>query len=564
MSLLTSLISYWKLDEASGDALDASGSNTLTETGGPIASGTGKISGDRTFVRASSQYFTKADNADLSSGDIDITLQAWVKLTDTGTTGVIVCKGVDVGSNTASTFEYAIYYAGGANRFVFRVLGGGTNDLVTANTFGALATGTWYHVIGYHDSVNNVIGIAVNAGTPDTAAHSAGIQDSTGNFYLGRDGTAGQRFFNGELDEVGLWKRVLTSAERTSLYNSGAGLAYSSFGGGGGGSPVTCTPGVANLALARFAPTVSTPRTVTPPTASLSITRFAPTVSTPRTATPGTKSLGLTTFAPVVSVPRTTTPGTRSLTLTTFAPSLNQPVAVTPGTRPLTLTAFPPTISTPRTTSPGTRSLTITSFAPSVRTPRTATPGTKSLSLTGFAPVVTAGGSVTVSPGTRSLVITIYAPMVTLGGELVIITRAATLHRTDPARTFRRADAPRLFQRTDASRVFQRIPAMSAAVQHQTRTKKVSEAVLFVFDFSNFPEVIAGETLGTPTVPAVSGLTIGTPAITSVLTDCIAAGKALQVAISGGTAGVDYTVSAYVVTSGGSTRSVEGIVAVRT
>lgn len=104
---------------------------------------------------------------------------------------------------------------------------------------------------------------------------------------------------------------------------------------------------------------------------------------------------------------------------------------------------------------------------------------------------------------------------------------------------------------------------MSAAVQRQTRTKKVTEVVLFVFDFSNFPEVEAGETLGTPTVPAVAGLTIGTPAITTAETDGIAAGKALQVSISGGTAGTDYTVSAYVVTSGGSTRGVEGVVAVR-
>lgn len=104
---------------------------------------------------------------------------------------------------------------------------------------------------------------------------------------------------------------------------------------------------------------------------------------------------------------------------------------------------------------------------------------------------------------------------------------------------------------------------MSAAVQRQTRTKKVSEVVLFVFDFSNFPEVEAGETLSNPSVPAVSGLTIGSPAITAAETDGIAAGKALQVSISGGTAGTDYTVSAYVTTSGGSTRGVEGVVAVR-
>ena len=31
---------------------------------------------------------------------------------------------------------------------------------------------------------------------------------------------------DGLIDEVGLWRRVLTPAERTTLYNCGAGLTY--------------------------------------------------------------------------------------------------------------------------------------------------------------------------------------------------------------------------------------------------------------------------------------------------------------------------------------------------
>src|SRR5262249_31508245 len=33
-------------------------------------------------------------------------------------------------------------------------------------------------------------------------------------------------YFNGAIDEIGVWNRALTSTEITNLYNSGAGLAY--------------------------------------------------------------------------------------------------------------------------------------------------------------------------------------------------------------------------------------------------------------------------------------------------------------------------------------------------
>ena len=54
------------------------------------------------------------------------------------------------------------------------------------------------------------------------------INDSTAEFDIGRRPYSGSfGYFNGRIDSVGFWKRVLTSAERTALYNSGNGLEYS-------------------------------------------------------------------------------------------------------------------------------------------------------------------------------------------------------------------------------------------------------------------------------------------------------------------------------------------------
>jgi hypothetical protein len=85
------------------------------------------------------------------------------------------------------------------------------------------------------------------------------------------------------------------------------------------------------------------------------------------------------------------------------------------------------------------------------------------------------------------------------------------------------------------------------------REKRTDWSRLYEFDFADFDEVVQGETLSAPSVPAVSGLTIGAP---SVL------GAKVLVRISGGTAGTLYNLSCSVTTSGGSTISQAGVLSV--
>jgi hypothetical protein len=101
-------------------------------------------------------------------------------------------------------------------------------------------------------------------------------------------------------------------------------------------------------------------------------------------------------------------------------------------------------------------------------------------------------------------------------------------------------------------------------VQRITLRKLPAEARLYLFDFSRFPEVIAGETLSSPAVPASdpAGLTIGSAAVSAVVRDGIPAGQAVEVMISGGTADVTYEVEGRAVTSGGATLAVGGVIKV--
>ncbi len=227
MALIDNLVSYWKLDEASGDALDAHGSNTLTEHGtGGVGTAAGIINNARSFVVADSDYFDHTDNTDLSTGDIDFTFAGWLKLTSDLTQQTFVSKG-DWGIGG----EYSIVW----NAFTWKLEvcsgSGFANYTVLNDNSITYVSGVWYYLIWWHDSVNNLIGIAVNDATPVTTAYSAGVWDGTGSFNIGRQ-TGNGRHMDGLIDEVGFWKRMLSPSERTALYNSGAGFAY----------PFTSTP----------------------------------------------------------------------------------------------------------------------------------------------------------------------------------------------------------------------------------------------------------------------------------------------------------------------------------
>ena len=105
----------------------------------------------------------------------------------------------------------------------------GGNVAVTATTFGALKANTWYFVNTWHDSVNNIVGIAVN-GISTTSAHTYGVRGAAHPFVIGGYETTGT--MNGRIDEVAMWKRVLTADERQRLYEDGLDKTNDSVVGG--------------------------------------------------------------------------------------------------------------------------------------------------------------------------------------------------------------------------------------------------------------------------------------------------------------------------------------------
>lgn len=237
-AVIDNLVAYWSLGEASGDAIDDHAANDLTDNAS-VGSAAGKVGNARDFERDNLEYFVRADNTDLSVGDEDFTICAWLLLESKP-------SSVDLGAlqkTTGGNGEYFLQWRNndGTDKFAFAVFGSsgfGNFGLATADTLGSPSTGVWYFVCGWHDSVNDQLGIQVNNGTANTVSHTAGVFDGTGDFTI--SGLEFSNYWDGLIDEVGFWKKVLTAGEKTFLYNSGSGRSYSDIqneGAGGGSTP---------------------------------------------------------------------------------------------------------------------------------------------------------------------------------------------------------------------------------------------------------------------------------------------------------------------------------------
>ena len=229
MSLLDDLISYWPLNEASGDALDAHGSNDLTDEN-TVGSATGIIGNARDFEASNTEAFSHADSADFDRGDTDFTGSVWVKLESKPANDMTILAKDELG---VSDRQYRLQWDQGNDRFQWFVFDSSNNvaGSVLANTIGAPSLATWYHIVCWHSATDNEVGIIVNGTAADTSSTTAAVGTGSATFFIGRRDDVGSFKvpWDGLIDECGLWGRLLTSYEKSRLYGGGSGLAYDNF-----------------------------------------------------------------------------------------------------------------------------------------------------------------------------------------------------------------------------------------------------------------------------------------------------------------------------------------------
>lgn len=217
MALDTNLIAYWKLDESSGNASDATGNGFTASNSNSVGFSTGKINNGAVF-NGVNQIFTYGNIG--ITGSHAFTISAWIKTTQTSNNRGIVNIGTN--SSTNKSFSMTQYDNGSDHFLKANFWGGGTIAIGETN----INTGNWVFCTVTYDGT--YIKLYVNGSLEDTSGSVIGNITGSTNNYIGLEDSSGSNglYFNGMIDEVGIWNRVLTADEVTQLYNGGAGLSY--------------------------------------------------------------------------------------------------------------------------------------------------------------------------------------------------------------------------------------------------------------------------------------------------------------------------------------------------
>jgi len=213
MALTDNLISYWKLDESSGNASDSVGSNTGTNTN-TVTYSAGKLNNGAVFVSASSQRFDCGASTDLSFSS-DFTYGCWAK-TSTGSVGFMSRTGTGGTYNTqlqGTGFFQGYCHLGGVDYFARSSSTWNDNNWHYFVAVFSASAGIKLYVDGIEVSYSHTQGaFTISTITPATQYIGFQAQNSI--------------YMNGSMDEVGIWSRALTADEVSQLYNSGNGTQY--------------------------------------------------------------------------------------------------------------------------------------------------------------------------------------------------------------------------------------------------------------------------------------------------------------------------------------------------
>ena len=225
-SLTSNLVAYWKMDEASGSRLDSYGNINLNEQSTvPSIVGIRNNAADF-FLSGGSTLYANPNSSLTMQTNQDWTIAGWIYVNGTGASNYAITYQTGIFS---TTFDFAITQelSGTLQKLFFRVnTNGSPTYVLSANSYGALSLNNWYSFVAWHSNATH-IGLSVNM-SADTMLVGSGITLNTGGQLvfgaIDTLGTIGD--FQGRVDEVGFWSRVLTSTERSQLYAGGSGNTY--------------------------------------------------------------------------------------------------------------------------------------------------------------------------------------------------------------------------------------------------------------------------------------------------------------------------------------------------
>jgi hypothetical protein len=219
-SLANSLVAYWNFE---GNSNDATSTNNGTDSNIGYGSSDGRLGDGAHFSSASSSLISLADTSDLKpTGSFSVNV--WFKSTTNTGGGFLQAMssdpnvaGFNVGfGNPSATFSIGTN-TGTTQDTDYKFIWGQANSVID---------GSWHMVTAIYDGSDMYL---YQDGTlVDSASWSGIAYDTTTYIRIGTYNAAGtdQNFWDGSMDELGLWERALSPTEVADLYNSGSGKTY--------------------------------------------------------------------------------------------------------------------------------------------------------------------------------------------------------------------------------------------------------------------------------------------------------------------------------------------------
>ena len=215
------------MQEGSGSYIyDGSGNqNHGTITGATFVTGE-EYGYQASLVRSNTPMIFDGNNDYIDFGNgtaLDITsnlsMSLWVKINDGSSTQFLMGRDNDAQRN----WELGI----SSNKLFFGIFSSNSNQ--GAGGLGnTLSDNVWYHIVATYDGSNQKT--YVNGSLTSTTSGSGSIDNDNVSLTIGARPN-GDRYFNGIINEVGLWNVALDADAVTALYNSGVPLLPTSDSG---------------------------------------------------------------------------------------------------------------------------------------------------------------------------------------------------------------------------------------------------------------------------------------------------------------------------------------------
>lgn len=210
-NLSEGLISYWSFDSNANDNHRNNNGSITGATGGQTG-----ILNDCYYFDGTDDYIRISDDDFVLSDGSPISVNIWLKISQIE--GVPISAFQDPYTEIEAGF--GIY---NNNRWY---MGDGTNWKY--ETAGLLTNSEWNMYTMTYDGDKMKV-YRNNSLLNTSSSFTAKYETYNGYLSIGEDNRYGNKFFEGYIDEVGIWEKTLSEKEISYLYNNGDGLNYNKF-----------------------------------------------------------------------------------------------------------------------------------------------------------------------------------------------------------------------------------------------------------------------------------------------------------------------------------------------